>query len=155
LRSRLQIGCEKQRRRAITVYARRALYLFLLAGVAGGSMALGYHADATRGLLGCALGALIGLLLCLVSHILWSRARTAAGHAIVTAVMAAVVASFALLIVAVFAVYFLWPEVVQPVALTALAVYLVHRFAEAFQASRGAAAIPLKDPVEGLPGEER
>lgn len=141
---------------------RRSFYILFLAGVVGIAMLIGYRSDSTRGLLGCGLGGLVGILTAVVSHFLWKRVQVAQGHALVSAAMTAVIASFVLLIASVFAVYFLWPEVLQPVALTALAVYLVQRFVEAIQASRPGKGSTnsvvrggaMSRPLEGLRGDE-
>lgn len=157
----------EQARRGVIVELRRLLYFFLLAAVAGVALVLGYVVDGTRGLLGCGLGVLIGTLISIVSHLLWKRVESSEGHAIVSAVMSAVIVSFVLLVAAIFVVHFLWPEIVKPLTLTALVLYLSHRFVEALGAGVGK-GVSKKEPEissrcdnlaadipEELPGENR
>jgi hypothetical protein len=124
----------KTRTGKTTEARRRAIHWISLAAVTALAALVTYRFLGAAGLPGWGLGAALGLGLCALSHGLWKRAQAAEGQAIVTAVMSAVVASFAILIGAIIAVRLLWPEMVKPAAFTALAIYLVHRFITAFQA---------------------
>jgi MFS family permease len=104
-----------------------------------------HRADGARGLAGAGTGAAVGLLMAFVSRFFTRRARSAngglaGGKPALAALYVGMTASFVILIGTILAVHFLWRPLVNPVALTALAVYLVFRLGEA------ARAWPLRRP---------
>ncbi|MBI4605830.1 MAG: hypothetical protein HY721_28010 [Planctomycetes bacterium] len=90
-----------------------------------------YGVSGRGGLEGSAAGVLIAAVLSGASQALLSWARRARGQAIVTAMLASAVASLALMGVSILLLGLFWRAAVVPAALTALSVYLAHRFAEA------------------------
>ena len=113
---------------------RRLVYFVLIALVLIAAGLLSYRHRQTTGLAGYGAGAALGSLLCGLSHFFWRAARVAEGQAVVRIVMSGLIATFGILITAVLAVRWFWPEVLSCFALTAVSLYLVHRFFEAIVA---------------------
>ncbi len=93
--------------------------------------------DGTRGAL---LGLGIGAVLCLVNWFIMARVRKAEGKSL-KLIMAGVIASFSLLIVAVLLVNYWAAPLVKPATLTALVVYLAYRGVDVFELSRPAGIV--------------
>ena len=137
-----------ERSRTDRVNLRRWLNFGLLVLVTVVAGFVSYRQGDRLGLAGASAGAALGFLLCGVSHLFMKQAQIAEGHAIIKAMMGSIIASFGTLIGAVLAVRWLWPEALGYFALTAVSIYLVHRFSVAVAAgldpgrARTAAAAP-------------
>ena len=134
---------------------RRLLYLVLIAGNLMVAGFLSHRFHARTGLAGFGAGAALGLILCGLSHHFWKIARVAEGHAVVRAVMTSLIATFGILMGSIVVVRLFLSDVLQLhcFALTAVSVYLVHRFFEALVAgARPVARTPTPTPT---PARER
>lgn len=103
--------------------------------VSGGAVGLSRVLMGTDGTLGALLGVGVGAVLCLVSFFITRKARKAEGPN-VKLMMIGVIVSFWLLISSVLLVNYLVPPLVNPAALTALAIYLAYRGAEVLELGR-------------------
>lgn len=97
------------------------------------SLFLAWRIDGPVGLRGAIVGTLIGGVLAVVGSILLARARTKGGNAFIGAMLAGVLSSFVLMGLSMLILAVWWREIVPSASLTALAVYLAARFAEAFR----------------------
>jgi hypothetical protein len=134
----------------------RLAYLLLMAAVLLVAALLSYRADPDSGLAGFGLGTALGALLCVVSSLCMRRARFGQGSdsmraalgatAALRAMMLSLAACAALLIAGIVLVRSFLRPLLDPFALTALALYLVHRFFEAVACSS-----PARRPMPGNP----
>ncbi len=73
--------------------------------------------------------------MCTVSWFLLRWTRRARGQALLAGMLGGVAASFLLMIASMLVLAALWKEILEAATLTALCVYLVYRFFDAFQTS--------------------
>ena len=106
-----------------------------LAGVSALCVFVAHSLSPATGLHGALIGILIGLVMAGVSHWPFRWARRVSGQAVLAAMLGGVLLSFGIMAAAMLALASLWKPILEPAALTALCVYLVHRFFDAFQAS--------------------
>lgn len=119
----------------------RVLKPALLGVVLAVAGALSYRHQEMVGLAGFGAGAVLGLSLCLMSRFFTNAAHAAKGYTLQTAMMGGLIATFGTMLGALIIVRFTFPEVLECFALTALAVYLVYRFAAAVDAGRNLGSV--------------
>jgi hypothetical protein len=121
----------------------------VVASAAAVSVLVAFGLEGEKGLLGAAAGGLIALVLCGTSALFTRWARRASGNAILAAMLGSTLASFVLLAAAIVVVARVRRDIVVPAALTALAVYLTYRFAEALEWQSAASRARLASPSGG------
>jgi hypothetical protein len=92
-----------------------------------------------RGLRGAALGAGLGIVMCVINHLLLRWVRRTKGNAMYFAMLASMVVSFGLMISGVVVLLYLERGLVEPAAFTALIVYVAFRLLDSVEASGFAA----------------
>jgi hypothetical protein len=111
-----------------------------------------------RGLAGAAVGVGSGAVLCTIHHGLAVWARRAQGRAILTAMYAGILVSFAFVLLTVLILTAYWREIVEPAAISLLVVYLTVRFVDVIhEVRRGVPKGGAKHSVrvhDDSPGEE-
>ena len=116
--------------------------LLILVVVAGISALISYLEGGVEGLKGGGIGLSIGAVMCLVSHFLLGWAKRAQGQSILVAMLGSMLASFGIMITFLVLLAHSWKEILTPAALSALVLYLVYRFLEAFQAQKLSGSSP-------------
>jgi hypothetical protein len=103
----------------------------MFAAAAAASALIAYGISGPSGLQGCALGVGVAAVMCGVSFGLMAWARHVRGNALLGAMLGGAIASLVILAVAMVIISSVARERLATAALTALAVYLAFRFAEA------------------------
>jgi len=112
--------------------ARRAWPFAAAAAAVGLLSGYGFwRSQGVEGLAGALIGLTAGLGIAGAAHLLRRRARSATGPKVVTAMMAATFAGFALFALLAVAVAVFYRSAAQPVLLSALGVYLAALFVDA------------------------
>lgn len=103
------------------------VYWLSMSFAAGVAVTASYQVRGNPGAAGAGAGILLAVVLCLVSQYFSRAAQKAEGHAVISAVLGGVIATFLLLIGSVVVAQMAWKEGAASFSLTALALYAIHR----------------------------